>query len=61
MIELTQPIETLDIWHVNRHRAQIAILLDEPDAPVTELVELLCQLHDRAKAIDHDEWQRSCP
>ena len=55
MIPITGPLETMSIREVNRHRAQIGVLLTEPDVPLTELVELLCMLTDRAAKLDPAE------
>ena len=55
MIPITGPLETMSIREVNRHRAQIGVLLCEPDVPLTELVDLLCMLTDRGRDLDPDD------
>ena len=54
--ELDKPIEELSLTETNRHRAQAALLLSEPDADVTMLVEMLCILRDRARELSPQDF-----
>ena len=61
MIEMTGPVEEMTLQEVNRHRAQLGILIEEEDhdlATLTALMEMLVFVTERSRLLDQENDPR---